>query len=499
MKSFRMMRARELARAVCAMFAICFAHAACSEEDPATPATPNGGAAIPEGNCVIDQAAVPKFVRELGCTADFTALASDPLDVSIPGARSTKIVLDTQDGDALYFQNTNIYKIHYDFALANLSGNGKPIVNSLALFNETEYFVPERRFLLGAITYYEGPKVWALELAPYDTASAAMVEKLFNAVKAKVFFGSALVFHPTSQALATEAKQLPPTIRTESTEALYAGIDYQPLNLGESVGRLRFLKATALESAYVGFRDLVVLDRVPNDISVVAGLITEEFQTPLAHVNVLAQNRKTPNMGLKNASMHAKLKPLEGKWVKLKVGAFDWKVQEVTQAEADTYWDARKPAEVTLPTIDLSVTDLRDIGDVTQQVSGQKVTRAAIATAVKAFGAKAANYSVLVRTRGVPIKRAFAIPAFYYVQFMRENGFDERVRGLLADPTFKGDPDTRDRQLDKLCDDMKAAPVNAEFAAKLKAKLDKDYPGESMRFRTSTNAEDLDGFPCAGC
>ena len=28
-------------------------------------------------------------------------------------------------------------------------------------------------------------------------------------------------------------------------------------------------------------------------------MITEEFQTPLSHVNVLAQNRGTPNMGLR--------------------------------------------------------------------------------------------------------------------------------------------------------------------------------------------------------
>ena len=44
-----------------------------------------------------------------------------------------------------------------------------------------------------------------------------------------------------------------------------------------------------------------MLDEAPNDISVVQGIITEEFQTPLSHVNVLSQNRKTPNMGLRNA------------------------------------------------------------------------------------------------------------------------------------------------------------------------------------------------------
>ena len=71
------------------------------------------------------------------------------------------------------------------------------------------------------------------------------------------------------------------------------------------MGKLRFVTAANLETEYLSFRDIVVLDHVPNDISVVVGMITEEFQTPLAHINVLAQNRHTPNMGLKGATTNA--------------------------------------------------------------------------------------------------------------------------------------------------------------------------------------------------
>ena len=56
----------------------------------------------------------------------------------------------------------------------------------LSEFNATEYFVPDRRFNLGAVTYYEGPDVWALEIAPYDTASAEMIEALYRASQAGV-------------------------------------------------------------------------------------------------------------------------------------------------------------------------------------------------------------------------------------------------------------------------------------------------------------------------
>jgi pyruvate,water dikinase len=473
----------------------------CADDDSALPPdakNPDAGAlaTLQEGKCQID-GDTPDYLTHIDCQKDFEALASEPLDDSIPGARSGKVVLDRQDGDALYFQNSNKYQIHYQFASAHLSGEGKPIVTSLSDFNDTEYFTPDRRFLLGAITYYSGPKVWALELAPYDTSSAEMIEKLLRAVRGKTFFGSVLVFHPTSEAVASEAAKLPKDIKVLSTADLYQGIDYQPLNLGECIGQLKILRASELATSYFGFRDIIVLDAVPNDIAVVAGMITEQFQTPLSHVNVLAQNRKTPNMGLKDGSK--KLQAMNGKWVKLTVGAFDWSVVEVTQDEADAFWETHKPATVKLPELDLSVKDLRDIQDVTEQATGKKVTRAAIGTALRAFGAKAANYSVLVHTKGVPIKPGFAIPAFYYVQFMQENGFSDRVRGLLADSNFKNDATMRDAALKQLRDDIKSAELNADFVELLRKKTEAEYPGQTLRFRSSTNAEDLDGFPCAGC
>jgi pyruvate,water dikinase len=482
---------------------------ACSKDDDgptdagALPdsAAPDSGTtpAIPEGACETASMPNPDFLRKVGCAKDFEALASEPLDDSIPGARSGKVVLDQLDSNNLYFQNSNKYKIHHDFASKFLSGGDKPPVPALSSFNTTEYYAPDRRFLLGAITHYEGPNVWALEIAPYDTMSAAKITQLFTAIKAVAFFGPALVFHPTSDAVLAEAKKLSADIPVKTTDNLYEGIDYQPLNLGETVGQVKFLTAEQLEATYVSYHDIVVLDRVPNDISVVAALVTGDFQTPLSHVNVLAQNRKTPNMGLKNAHTNAILKPLEGKWVKLTVGAFDWSAKEVTQAEADAFWVEHKPDPVTVPDLDMTATDLRNIQDVTVQPTGTKVTRDAIKKAVQAFGAKAANYSVLTHTPGIPIKPGFAIPVYYFAKFMEENGFYARLKTMLADPQFKRDPQLRDAQLEQLRDDMKDAPLKAGLDTLLKAKLDAEYPGHTMRFRSSTNAEDLDGFPCAGC
>jgi pyruvate,water dikinase len=457
-----------------------------------------GGGGSSEQTCSIAAGAVvPDYIQRFGCADDFRQLASTPLDATLPGARSVKVVLDQFDGDSLYFQNSVKFQIHYQFVSRHLSGPRLPLVPPLEEFNRSEYTSRERRFLLGAVTYYQGPKVWAYEIAPYDTATPAMIEKVYQAVRKAAYFGDSLVFHPTSQTVEAQAKMLSPAVKVMTTDALFAEIDYQPLNLGETMGQLRFVGAADLVNTYLGYRDIVVLEAVPNDISVVAGMISQEFQTPLSHINVLSSNRGTPNMGLRKAMTNPALRALEGRWVHLQVGAFEYKVSEVTPTQADEWWNAHRPAPVKLPPLDLTVKDLRNIESVV--VEGAVPLREAISTAVRAFGAKAAGYSVLANTRGIPARKAFAIPAFYYMQFMEQNGFFARVDAMLADPKFRDDAGFRDRQLWQLRQDMLQPRLDPQFEALLRAKLDAEFPGVSMRFRSSTNAEDLDGFPCAGC
>ena len=470
-------------------------------------ASPDGGgdaAARPpkveihERDCEIGEGDdAPDFLLAIGCRADFDALASEPLDASIPGARSVKVVLDQLDGDKLYFQNSGKYQIHHQFAVAHLSGNGKPIVPALDEFNRTEYYSPDRRFVLGAVTYYEGPDAWALEIAPYDKATPAMIDKLYAAIAEAAYFGPALRFHPTSATIETTAGALSDSVVQISTDELFADTRYQPLNLGTAIGRLRFMEAADLATEYVGFRDLLVLDRVPNDISVIAGLITEEFQTPLSHVNVLSQNRKTPNMGLRNATTDQELRALEGKWVRLTVGAFEYTVEEVTTAAADTFWEEHKPDAVGVPRLDTSITELRDIEELVDE-EGDGTLRDQIKAAIPAFGGKASHYSILARTEHVNAPKAFAIPVYYYVQFMEQNGFTDMVNEWLEDPAFNDDPETRDMRLAQLRAAMMDAPVDQELQDTLRAKLDAEFPATNMRFRSSTNAEDLDGFTGAG-
>ena len=475
--------------------------AGCGGDDSA--ADPDAGvdaSQVVEGACqIVDVPTAPDSRRSITCKPDFDALASKPIDATLPGARSVKVILDREDGDALYFQNSTRFQIHYAFASTHLSGNGRPIVGSLADFNTTQYFSPDRRFVLGAVTYYDQPQRWALELSPYDTASKEMIEHLFLTVKHAGFFGPELAFHPTSEALATVAATLPAWVPVVTTDELYAGIDYQPLALGTAYGRLRFITAAELTTTYLSYQDIVVLDSAPNDISVVQGIITEEFQTPLSHINVLSRNRGTPNMGLRGAQANPQLRALSGQLTRLTATADAWTIAPATQQEAEQWWADHAPDPVVLPMVDLSVRSITDIAAVTAAPTGPQTLLDVIKASLRAFGGKAANYSVLYQTPGLPVKNGFAIPIYFYDQFMQTNGFYARIDGLLADPGFITDPATRDAALRALHVDMRATPLDPAFEAALLAKV-AQFPGVAkLRFRSSSNSEDLDGFPCAGC
>ncbi len=435
---------------------------------------------------------------QIGCRADFDKLSSQPLNASIPGALSVKTVIDRADGNTLYFQNSRKYPLHHDFASAHLSGNGLPIVPGLAQFLD-QYYSPERRFILGALTYYEGPKKWTYEISPYDKADSEMIKAAFLKIHDNLFAGEELYIHPTSEIVQREVDKLPSWVNVISTDELFAGIDYQPLNLGSAMGQLRFAKADEIETSYVGFRDIVILDAIPNDISVVTAIVTEEFQTPLSHINVLSQNRGTPNMALRGAFNNSELRALEGKWVKIDVSAFGYTVTEVTKAQADEWWEDHRPAQVQVPNMDLSVTDLRDIGDVLALDAERSNLGDELSKAIPAFGGKASHYGAFsYMSAKVPVPKAFAIPVYYYMQHMETNGLLARVDTMLADAGFQNDPAVRDQKLKELREAIKTAPLDPTFEQAVKDKLSADYPGIRMRFRSSTNAEDLDGFTGAG-
>ena len=157
----------------------------------------------------------PDSLSSFTCRADFDALASEPLDSSLPGHSRSKVVMDLADGNALYFQNSKKYKIHYEFASTHLSGQGRPLIPSLSEFNQTEYFSPAV-----ASCWEPSPqrtrRVCAGACALRHRQLGADADAVHPGAQGQLLWPQ-LVFHPTSDTVAAEASRLPASIPQKST------------------------------------------------------------------------------------------------------------------------------------------------------------------------------------------------------------------------------------------------------------------------------------------
>lgn len=441
--------------------------------------------------CVVPDGLDPDWIGTLGCESDYQLLWNDDEDAVFAHTRSVNWIIDREDGDKIYFIDTPTFALHYFFAAQYLD-YGPPFtpVGTHAEFNILNYRRENRRFLMGKIVRYLDQDLLTIEFAAGDTATADMIASAYQRVSDSIYDGDRLVYRPVS---ATQEEMLPdleqriPVIRTE---AVFEGQTYQPLNQQIGYGTLRFRHLVELGGEPLSPTDIVVLDRVPNDISLVSGIITEEFQTPLAHVNVLAKNRGTPNMALRGAFDDPDLRAFEGLLVKLEVGTQDFTIAEAAPAEAQAYWDSFRPTEPLSPDFDLTATALIDLDD------------AGHGDAIR-IGSKAANLAELAKIRlgDDPIELPadpFAVPFHFYDQFMSDNGLYADVDALVADA-----PDLAPQELGERLFALRwkiyRAPLDPAVRDLIAAEAVSRWGADArIRFRSSTNVEDLPGFAAAG-
>ena len=104
-------------------------------------------------------------------------------------------------------------------------------------------------------------------------------------------------------------------------------------------------------------------------------------------------------------------------------------------------------------------------------------------------------------TLGFPpgtVPDGFAIPFYFYDEFMKAHGFYDDIKEMLANEDFQTDFDTQDDMLDDLRDDIKDAETPQWIIDALTA-MHATFPeGQSLRYRSSTNNEDLPKFNGAG-
>ncbi|MGB0591644.1 MAG: PEP/pyruvate-binding domain-containing protein [Myxococcota bacterium] len=417
-----------------------------------------------------------------------SARAFEKYSVELGEERFSKCLIDLKTNDIYYF-DTNVYQMHSEFVFKHLykeEESPEKLAAFLANYDEEK---PE--FLLLYILEHKKAGKYTFAFWEGDRMQPKHVAQAYKRLKETFFAGDQLYFRPDAYDHSQVAAQVP-GLPIANNDDLYSYQDYQLFNEGRRVGKLRVIDSLKDgERHQLRFEsDEIILVNVPiPTLTVVSGIITEEFSTPLSHLGLRARAWGIPHIGLKNAA--AAYKKWHGKFVYFEARSDGHTLRPATKVEiADWKAEKVKARTVTLPDADLKQLELKSLANI----------RAAEATA---YGAKTANLGEIVHSKGegYQVPPGMGIPIAYYQAHMKKHKLNKKVAKLLKDKKFLKDSAVRQKALKALQAEIRKAPIDEALMDKIVAKAtDMGFwaPDKGLFVRSSTNAEDLPGFNGAG-
>ncbi|RQO32349.1 pyruvate, phosphate dikinase [Taibaiella sp. KBW10] len=419
------------------------------------------------------------YVKTLSNKEEFINLSGRPLSDKFTNMKSVKVVFDCFDS-TLYFFNSTKYKYHHEFCEKVLR-----YPPDLGSFNAASYNAGNSRsFLLGNLNYLAQTEDWVLELAPSDLMNASLINLFYKKIKKQVFFGDKLKFYlntPRTIALAAENKLQVPFVYSDF---LFRNLTEQSIEKGTAYGLLKKYDIKKEPRIYPKPNEIIIINTTPEIIPNVKGIIITELQTPLSHLVLLAKNRNIP------VYVDTKI------WDKEATNAL------LNQPVALTVTEDAYRIEATTKNIDLTTSkppiklvlnlDTKGLVDLAQPLPDHPQN---------IIGSKALNLALLKKiektTKGFKTPEyAYAIPFYYYTQHLKNNKLEAPVADLLATP--KDSVLLLYRKLKALRKQIKQAPIDKALIQLVQETLSTQSQFKQFKFRSSTNAEDLDGFNGAG-
>ena len=324
----------------------------------------------------------------------------------------------------IYFQNSNTYSLHSAFL--DLLG-----INDNYTIRDRGTFHYDSNILLngdaGVYYYLLGHSYIASELELIHTLLAANLPVVDHN----------LAYNPVSvDRLPSEWVHVAdPRVPVVDDGIIFRDVNYSALNYGEGYGRLRALEPDDRPNP----RDIVLYETLPNELSRVAGIISMQPQTPLSHVDLRAKQNGIPNAFIRDALDDADISSLVGQYVYYRVTEDAFEIRSATKAEVDAHYESLRPKSSQSPERDLSVQGITPLSEIGFEDSD-------------AFGVKAANVAELGKLgfSSGTVPEGFAIPFYFYDEFMKHNDFYADVDALLADEDFLTDYDEQEEELKKL-------------------------------------------------
>lgn len=494
------------------------------------------------------QAPSPEWLPALASKDDYMKLAhSDERNLSY-----VKFTLEEKTEDnKIYFQNTQKYPFHLEFLRATF-----PRFANLTMPEfETLIFGPAtREFLAGGIFLGQNIQVPGLpgtaDAMGFNIYFKDNVINVDDVAKAHARMKNALpwiadrvvyVFDEPRDFFRyrnpLQQKGVPSFLLEK-----FIGAGQQPIayNAATSYGYLRKLSPAELANTEYSSKDIIVIENIPIDLSPVAGVLSSLPQVPHSHVIFRAVNMKIPDLYVPNLLQQPSVQANLGKLVKLSVQTNgQWTIQgpndispQQLQAEADAWFRSRIP-QLPEPRADLSVSGIFDF-------QANKPTP----NIVTGYGAKGTNFALLDSAlREANIDRGyfaggFLLPYSFYAKHMNQTlpikACDKgsrkcaedygdacsaavakcsavaNARGTLGNfiqqtitpetvPSLLGDPRLRKATLYMIQYAIKKTPLEVGVQGLLEGEMARRWtPTSRIRFRSSSNAEDMPGLTGAG-
>ncbi len=533
-----------------ALYGICAVFAACSGNEPSAPGDLSMNAV----------AAKTDFIQQLNDSRDFYAYAGKvggssvlkyTIQVKEPNApvffqNTSKYNFHADFLKTEFAKYANMsFEEYTRYIFGGPQEDGKELSAGTILYAESFQLAPGLPNGTVAFEYYMGTPGQALTgdvvKRNVDNIVAAH-EKLADSIRfvdkkrIALLLPSSIRFSSNAAVQALKSKDVPilwdnPKLRNE----FFGTGDIVAYHSARSYGYLKSLGAEDLAAGHYSSKDILVLDEIPLDLQPVSGIITSVPQVPLAHIMLRAINQNVPDLFVLGALEKPEIKAHLGKLVELTALEDNTYVvkgsEEISdiEARAAEYFKTRvKP----LPPLqaDLQVSTLLRWNEQPFDIQ-----------TVKAYGAKGTNFASLdraLRQSGVnrdEYQGGFLVPFSMYHDHVqtplgaalcekaakacqkelglpcqepaascsalgdRAASIRDFLSSMVKDSAAMNDTVQRRKQLAfarALVEKAEAKPVLIDT---LRSAILAHYaPNVRIRFRSSTNAEDLPGLNGAG-
>ena len=412
--------------------------------------------------------------------SQFEEFASLPLYQKYGQVSSVKIVYEVAE-KKLHFVPSKDFEFHYEYCVNEIGFYG-----SLGNFNDVCYSGSKSRpFLLANINYYKASDTYALELGPSDRMNAEQLATLIESFQGEAFFGDRLKLMVNTVHVKSILDQLTAEIELLYPEEVYNRQTYQPIAKFKRYGHVRVIENWENESDSIRATDILILKDIPLSFPMVNGVVVTDFQTPLSHVSILGQNRKIPICAYTKLFETDQFTKLDGEVVEFMVTQ-DTFILRPFSGEIPDVKRSKNRLKLKLNTEVDSLIPIYYLKEKESDVVGNKAAN---------FG-ELAHYAEKMDFK-VP-ESAFAIPFHFYQNHVVSSRAQGKINALL-----RKDLSNKSRaEIESELIEIQTLILNAQVDSKLISDVENmivrlgDY--RRMRFRSSTNAEDRDGFSGAG-